>query len=284
MQNLFTGIDHPVIGVPDMDGARKIYEALGFTIPPRGVHPAWGTGNWCIMFQSDYLELRGVVEPAQGAQKMRPFFDKYGEGLMGVAIGTNDADACHAELVRRGLHPQPVRQLTRNFELPAGTVQPKFSLCFLDQKETPGLMSVVICQHLTPELLRRPEWLRHENGARGVQSMTGIVSDLSLATEIYERLLDNDAFQREGESVTLNLSPTQAIHLTTPQHLPVLHPGLDAYPHDTTSRLVVVRLLTTSLTATRDYFTRNGIEFTERQGILRVPAQQACGVVFEFED
>ena len=181
MEPLLTGIDHPVIGVRDLQQSREVYERLGFTIPPRGVHPAWGTGNWCIMFQRDYLELRGVIDREQGTKKMQPFFDTYFEGLMGIALATDATDACHDALQVRGLHPHPVKQLARHFELPEGTVQPKFSLCFLDQEETPGLMSVVLCQHLTPELLRRPAWLQHENGAQAVRALTGIVPDLQSA-------------------------------------------------------------------------------------------------------
>ena len=57
------GIDHPVIAVRDMKQARLAYERLGFTVPPRGSHAQWGTGNWCIMFPEDYLELRGIIDP-----------------------------------------------------------------------------------------------------------------------------------------------------------------------------------------------------------------------------
>ena len=162
METSLTGIDHPVIGIRDMQAAHAVYQKLGFTIPPRGYHPKWGTGNWCIMFERDYLELRGVVDHEKGMQKMQSFFDQHNEGLMGIALSTTDAQASHDELAARGLHPQSVRELTRNFELPEGLAEPRFSLCFLDQAETPGLMSVVICQHQTPELLRRPEWLVHK--------------------------------------------------------------------------------------------------------------------------
>ena len=163
-QKIITGIDHPVIAIRDMAAAHAAYARLGFTIPPRGSHLEWGTGNWCILFPDDYLELRGIIDPQKYTHHLDSFL-KMREGLMGVALSTNDAVASHDALVVRKLHPQPVRQLTRNFELPEGAVQPRFALCFQDVAETPGLMAVVICQHLTPELLRRPEWLRHQNGS-----------------------------------------------------------------------------------------------------------------------
>ena len=180
------GIDHPVIALRDMAAGRAVYERLGFTVTPRGHHLEWGTGNWCIMFERDYIELRGVIDPKNTHNLGHVLENR--EGLMGVAFGTDDADASFAALTERGLHPRPVRRLTRDFELPEGTVQPKFSLCFLDAADTPGLMSVVLCQHLTPELLRSPVWLRHANGARAVRSVSGVVPDLAAVADRYVKL------------------------------------------------------------------------------------------------
>ena len=61
-RNGITSIDHPVIAVRDMEEARQTFMRLGFTVPPRGSHVEWGTGNWCIMFPKDYLELRGIID------------------------------------------------------------------------------------------------------------------------------------------------------------------------------------------------------------------------------
>jgi len=284
MESIFTGIDHPVIGIRNMEEAKATYEKLGFTMPPRGLHAAWGTGNWCIMFETDYLELRGAVDPIKGAQKMKPFFDKHEEGMMGVALATKDAEACHDELVNRGFHPQPVRQLTRDFELPEGTLQPKFSLCFLDQEETAGLMSVVACQHMTPELLRRPEWLQHENGALGVKSMTGIVSDVDATAEAHANLFGNNSVGRDHVAVNIKIGADQAIRLTTPDRLPELHPGLDFLPTGPMPRLLVVTLRVASLTATKECLSAYADQWIERSGAVMLHPQAACGVVLEFEE
>ena len=163
MSRVATGIDHPIIAVRDMAAGRATFERLGFAVTPRGRHLEWGTGNWCIMFERDYIELRGIIDPTNPHNLARILEKR--EGLMGVAFATKNAQASCAELAARGMEPQPVRELTRLFELPEGAVQPRFALCFLDEAQTPGLMSVVFCEHLTPQLLRRPEWLRHANGA-----------------------------------------------------------------------------------------------------------------------
>ena len=58
------GIDHVLAGVADLEAARAAWRRLGFTVTPRGRHIGWGTGNYCIMFPDDYVELLGIVDPA----------------------------------------------------------------------------------------------------------------------------------------------------------------------------------------------------------------------------
>ncbi len=84
------GIDHPVIAVRDMEAAREVFQRLGFVVPPRGSHVEWGTGNWCIMFPEDYLELRGIVDPTRPIMGLDTVLESKGEGLMGIARSVSD--------------------------------------------------------------------------------------------------------------------------------------------------------------------------------------------------
>ncbi|MGQ3072105.1 MAG: VOC family protein, partial [Ferrovibrionaceae bacterium] len=65
MSRALTGLDHPLVGVADLEAARAGWARLGFTPTPRGRHIGWGTANYCIMFPDSYLELLGVVDPGQ---------------------------------------------------------------------------------------------------------------------------------------------------------------------------------------------------------------------------
>lgn len=191
MRHGLTGLDHPVIGVRDLAAARLAFERLGFIVPPRGRHPAWGTGNWCIQFPTDYLEVRGVLTATDAsANRDLTAFLARRQGLMGVAFGTTAAVGSHASLAAAGLGPQPVRTLTREFELPEGSVPVSFELCFLPREATPALGHVVICGHLTPERLRRPEWLRHPNGACGVAGLVSCAPDPERVVAAWRRLFD----------------------------------------------------------------------------------------------
>ena len=95
-------IDHPVIAARDLDAARVQFERLGFTVPPRGSHVEWGTGNLCIMFPDDYLEIRGIIDASRFTMHLDEHLDAFGEGLMGVAFGTVDIDRSHAEMKHAG--------------------------------------------------------------------------------------------------------------------------------------------------------------------------------------
>jgi len=276
-----TGLDHPVIGVADMEQARAAYERLGFTVPPRGSHVEWGTGNWCIMFERDYIELRGVIKPGE-THNLGEFLNSYGEGLMGVALGTSDAEATRRGLAARGLHPTPVKPLARNFELPDGWVQPRFSLCFLDQSEAYGLMFVVFCQHLTPELIRRPQWLIHKNGACGVASLTGYVADLDRAEATHRALFGESAVRRDDQIVAVTLGGRESLRFTTREGVERQFPGAKPPAPGQDAALAVLSLQVRDLAATEQCLARRGVAWRRIGAAVQVSPAEACGAAIEF--
>ena len=140
----------------DLDAAAAAFEALGFTLTPRGDHSI-GSQNHCIMLGSTYLEL--LASPVE-----HPWLDYYrrvGEGLAALALSTSDADATHAELKSKGARPP--MDLSRPVE---GGVA-KFRLVQVE-----GSPQVFFVQHLTRELVWRPEWQSHANGARELEQVS----------------------------------------------------------------------------------------------------------------
>ena len=127
LHNGIENIDHPVIATADLDATRQQFERLGFTVPPRGSHIEWGTGNLCIMFPDDYIEVRGILDTEKFTMHLDTHLEKHGEGLM----------------------------------------------------------HVVVIQHLTPELIRRPDFLSHANGCVGINKLSGTIVDVgSCATKM----------------------------------------------------------------------------------------------------
>ena len=282
MRHGITGIDHPVIAVRDLDGAKQAYERLGFTVTARGSHPAWGTGNHCVMFEFNYLELRGVVRSTGRTRNLERFLAER-EGLMGVALGTGDTEATWAGLAAAGLHPKPVHRLCRDFELPEGTTHPAFALSFLEEDETPGLMSVVLCQHLTPGLLRRPEWTRHPNGALGVCSMTAVVNDLEAAAAAHRKLFGQEALSVESGGVVVQAGPYSSFILKTARQYEEAFPDEFRIRDVSPPFLAAVTFAADDLRLAHACAVAGGVRSAaDSDRSLVIDSIEACGVVLEF--
>ncbi len=285
MYNGILSIDHPFVAVSNMEAAKKTYEKLGFTVPPRGSHIEWGTGNWCIMFANDYLELRGIIDPEKFTVNLDETLRKYGEGLAGVAFGTHSAQGNYDEMVKHGITPKPIRALSRNFELEDGWVTPQFSLCFPEEKDITGLLHVVCCEHLTPELMRKPEYLNHPNQSIGVLSLTGRIDDADAVEKAQIKLLGTKAVTRIGNNLRLTVPSGQFIDLLEKSHYDALYGGDSKTVAGTDTYLGVIRLQVSNLNKTQGLLTHNQVPFTQiTESLIRVGAQAACGVVLEFSE
>ncbi|MEX1108067.1 MAG: VOC family protein [Dongiaceae bacterium] len=180
------GIDHTLVGVRDLEAAHEQWARMGFTLTPRGRHIGWGTGNYCIMLDCGYVELLGIVNAAEFTNNLDRFLETR-EGLMGLAFASDDAIRCAGALRDAGIAADGPKVLKRLLELPDGTVTPEFSLVYLPGEAVPDLRAFV-CQHRTPDLVRKPEWLAHANGAEALLGMTVASDDPVSLAPAYRRL------------------------------------------------------------------------------------------------
>ena len=285
LHNGIENIDHPVIAARDLDAARVTYEKLGFTIPPRGSHVEWGTGNLCIMFPDDYLELRGIIDASRFTMHLDEHLDAFGEGLMGVAFGTRDVEQSFAEAIESGIATGDMRSLTRNFEHPEGWTQPSFKLFAPVADDIVGLMHVVIIEHLTPELIRRPDFLEHANGCVGVDSMAGTIYDIEGCAAKMRPLLGDDAVVVRDEGLYLQLPTAQHIELLLPEVYAKRYGEIAPSPEPRTPRLGAMTLRVDALSTTRTVLDQNAISYSEPQvGLLRVAGEDTCGVTLQFTE
>ncbi len=273
------GIDHSIVGVRDLEAARAAYARLGFTLTPRGRHVGWGTANYCIMFPDDYIELLGIVDPTQFTNGLDQFLAGR-EGLLGFAFGTDDADAAARELAAAGLEPDGPKDLGRVLELPEGDVMPRFKLVMLPPRSTP-CVSAFMCQHLTPDLIRRPAWLRHANGAVGLVGLTAVVDDPPALVGAYDRLCGAGAATLTDDTLAVHLGRS-FIAFARPDDLPLLHPDVDL-PVADPPYLAAMTIAVADLEATRELLEDNGVDVAvDSTGILRLGAAAGCGTILEF--
>ena len=281
MSDVILGFDHPVIAVRDMEAARTTYEKLGFTIPPRGSHIEWGTGNWCIMFEKDYLELRGILDPDRYTHHLDEFLAERGEGLMGMAFSTTTAKEGYQRLRAMGLDPAEPRDLTRNFELPEGWLKPRFRMVFLPESAAPGLMALLLLEPLTPELIRRPDWLSHPNGARGLRAITAIVDDPSAVRPAYEKLFGNARI--DDGVLSVSVGDHAQINVTTAQGLERLHGPAVLDLQLKPPCLAALSLKVDSVSRVRELLENNKVPLEiSSSSLVRVGPAHCCGLILEF--
>lgn len=154
-----TALDHVVINaLRATDAAAALFSDLGFQLTPRGYH-SLGSVNHLMMTPGAYLEIVGV--PATGRQRQEVLDSPL--GLSGIVLKTDDAEATHARLAQAGFDPQPVLDFSRPVTLDGTEHQARFRTVRLPAGFYGG-GRIYFCQHLTPELVWRPEYLDHPNG------------------------------------------------------------------------------------------------------------------------
>ena len=282
MANRIAGLDHVIVGVADLDAARETWRRLGFVVTPRGRHIGWGTANYCIMFPDDYVELLGIVDPAQFVAGLDEQLKRRGEGLLRLALRTDDAVQAQAALSSAGLGPPPVQELQRELELATGTVLPAFRLVHLPPATLAGL-PLFLTQHLTPDLLRKPAWLEHPNGARGIAAMTGVVDDPPALRAAADRLFGDGAATLTDNTLTV-LTGDSALLFVRPDDVEVMHPEV-APASLTTPTLLALRFRVSDSGQVGMALGANKVPFAAgMDGVLRVAPDHANGVVVEFGD
>jgi hypothetical protein len=142
------------------------------------------------MLGRDYVEL--LASPEANPHPSRQYYTDFaraGEGLAAIALQSRSAKGAYTELLWAGFGPTDPLELSRPVELPGGTRDAKFRITQLSPGATPG-GRVFVCEHLTRELVWRPEHQRHANGATELAAIAILCDDVAQAAPPYERLFD----------------------------------------------------------------------------------------------
>ena len=203
-------LDHVVVDVRDrMDDAAASFAALGFHLTPRG-HHTLGSMNHLAMLATDYLELLGFGEGGASRPELAPF----PVGLNGLVFKAADADAVHAHAAGAGLPILPVQSFSRPVELEGARSDARFRTTRLDPAKV-AMGRVYFCEHLTPELVWRPEFQSHPNGARGVARVIVATGDPRRTASLFRALFGPEPVtERDGKCVIA--AGAAQVELTTP--------------------------------------------------------------------
>lgn len=263
-------LDHVVIDARDrMDEAARIFAALGFTLTPRG-HHTLGSMNHLAMFATDYLELLGFG--ADGAS--RPELAPFPVGLNGIVFKTADADAVHAHAAGVGLPILPVQAFSRPVELDGERRDARFRTTRLDPARI-AMGRVYFCEHLTPELVWRPEWQAHPNSARAIRRVVVATADPDRTAGLFRALFGAAAVTGEPGGGCVVAAGAARVELRTPAAIAGEFGEAAADPAGRSEYLAVLELEVAALADTAERLRGvPGVRLDARRVV--VPAGAAC--------
>jgi len=274
------GIDHVIVGVRDLEMARAQYARLGFNSTPRGRHVGWGTANYCIMFEHDYLELLGIVDPAQFTNQLDRLLEER-EGILGLALASRDADATQHAWTAAGLQPEAAKSLGRLLEADGDAVELRFRNVGLPRSCTGGI-SLFACQHLTPQPMRRPSWLAHPNGARAIHSCTIATSHPAPLGDAMARLFGAAAITATDQVVAAHTGHGVII-VAPPEDALLMHPMAEVPEHLREPRLVALSVGVTNPDRAADFLRLQKVAFERSpNGDVLLPPRETHGVALEL--
>jgi catechol 2,3-dioxygenase-like lactoylglutathione lyase family enzyme len=108
---VLTSLDHVILAVRDLEAATATWSRLLGRRPSWiGEHGGAGSRNTLFRLENTYLELLAPSGPGAVGDALRAWLDARGEGPLGLAFGTDDAEACRAAFAARGLAPGAVEK------------------------------------------------------------------------------------------------------------------------------------------------------------------------------
>lgn len=272
------GIDHAVVVVPDLAAACKRYGELGFALQPQGRHVKLGTANHLMIFEHNYLELIGVVEPTPYNEERRLWL-KQGGGLANIALATDGADIARDAFVRAGLNPDPILEFGRAVEIDGRMEEAKFRTVRVPKNSRP-IVGLFVCDHLTPQFVYRAEWSRHPNGVRGLAGITVLAADPARVTALCTRFFGTGAARPEGDHGLVVDTGTQPIHYMTRAVFGKRYPGIA--PARTDDHAALLSFAVEDIERVHSLLGTAVPHQRTADGRILVGANEACGVAIEF--
>lgn len=271
-------LDHLVLDVgEDLDEAASTYRALGFHLTDRG-HHTLGSSNHLAMFATNYLEL---LSPGPSGGAIRPELAGFPPGLNGLVFATDDADARHRDLLARGVDVRDPQSFSRPVTLTDGTTaDARFRTTHLSRSEVP-FGRLYFCQHFTRDLVWRPEWQRHPNGAQEITGLMMSAEQPAVVASLFTRMFDAEPSQSGAGRLTFSAGSTSLEILPRAEAARQLGDAMPA-PSNRPAFIALIRLKTASLRETQKTIAAPTRLLSDRS--LLVPARAAGNVAIAFAE
>ncbi|QVQ28146.1 VOC family protein [Achromobacter deleyi] len=273
-------IDHVVIQAgQELDEAQARFRRLGFQLTDRG-HHSLGSSNHLAIFGDDYLELIGVEASKAdipGARWEHPL------GLAGLVFKTGNADATWADLAGRRVPLEGDGPRSFHRPVSAGSQllgDARFRTLRIQADRVPN-GRVFFCQHQTPELVWRPEWQQHPNGALGIAEYTYITPDPQACATLLEQAFGPGAAHPVQDGVAISAGRASVLYQTVAGIRTRF--GLDASALLANGeRAAALTLRTDTLARVQGVLEGAGVEHLVHKTRIVVPPTETGGLILAF--
>jgi hypothetical protein len=275
------GLDHVVILVRDLDDADARMARLGFRPTPRGIHSEhMGTANATVMLRDGtYFETLTVLQATPANEELRAVLAER-EGPYGLALKSDDAHSVAEAFEAAGIAAGGALAFVRPVELPDGSQDACFTVARTQAGASPGAW-LIVCQHHTPELVWREDYLEQPNGAMGLAEVIGIADDLSAVEDAYGMIF-GERVERSADRVTIAVGDA-GITFLAPRAFVARFGAAGEPVSSPRPRLAALRIRVRAFDALQRVLQQHGVPWTEGYGqCLLVGPDAACGTLFEL--
>jgi len=281
-------INHVGMAVRDLADATARYEAMGFMLTPFSPHSgAWkpgeaikplGSGNRCVMFEHNYLEILANADPSVPSERLAGYL-RHHEGAHIICFNTSAPERVDERLRAAGVGTSGVIPLQRDIDTDAGVRTARFQRVQFAPGDSPeGYIQAA--KHLTPEYIYQPRYIRHPNGCTELSNVHLIVDDVRAFVARYERYTGLHA-RVDGERATFRFSLCGSMTIVSQVHALKDLPGTLRPP---VPGIAAISFRCPDLAAQRRRLKDAGVHVEDSDGRCVVPAELANGVAVVFED
>lgn len=280
-------INHVGMAVRKLADTAARYEAMGFMLTPYSPHSGasrpgepvvpLNSGNRCVMFAHNYLEILASADPSQPAPKISNFLKRH-QGAHVICFGSEQVESVDGRLKAQGIVTSDVIPLQREIDTPEGMRTAKFQRVQFAPDDSPeGYIQAA--RHLTPQYIYQPRYIAHANACSELSDVILVAADIEHFSEKYRRYL-GFAPAVEGDALVYRFALASRLTLVHPDHASALLPGSLLPPLPGIAGVV---FRCPDLAAQGRRLERAGFTVATAGRRLVVPAEEASGVAVLFE-
>jgi Glyoxalase-like domain len=270
-------LDHAVVNaMGELDQAAAQYARLGFQLTERG-HHTLGSSNNLAIFRTNYLELLGYLP---GRETQRADLWTHPVGLTGLVFKSPDAGLVYSTLQARGVPVLEPMSFARPVALPGGAQDARFKVIRVSGEQVQNGRTF-FCHHDTPELVYRPEWQTHANGATDIAEFVIASQDPARTTALYGRMFGPDLQTPVPGGISFRAGAA-TVFVLEPATIAERFGGAAPISADGSDRMVALTFKVASLATPRAVLDAAGIPYKPYGAGIVVDHADAANVALGF--